>query len=227
MLNMLNIVILAAGKGTRMHSDLPKVLHALAGRALLQHVMDTSADLDPMQTTVVYGHGGEVVPKAMSSYKACFVIQEPQLGTGHAVQQAMPQLADESSTLVLYGDVPLIQTNTLKKLLQNSNDLNLLTLNMKNPAGYGRIMRDAAGNVASIVEEKDANTAQKAVKEVNTGILAAPTHLLKNWLSQLQNNNAQGEYYLTDIVAMAVAQGVKVSTTQPDHDWEVIGVTNF
>ncbi len=223
---MLNIVILAAGKGTRMHSDLPKVLHALAGKPLLQHVMDTSMSLTPGKTCVVYGHGGEIVPKTMSQYPASFVLQEPQLGTGHAVQQAMPELQDNSTTLILYGDVPLIQKATLQKLLQNPEHLNLLTLTMKNPSGYGRIIRDKMDKVSSIIEEKDATKEQRAVTEINTGILSAPTHLLRNWLNSLKNNNAQGEYYLTDIVAMAVSEGIEVSTSQPDHDWEVMGINS-
>lgn len=223
---MLNIVILAAGKGTRMHSDKPKVLHTLAGRSLLQHVMDTATHLAPAKTCVVYGHGGEAVPQAMAQYAASFVLQEPQLGTGHAVQQTLPALSDDSTTLVLYGDVPLIQMDTLTQLLQTPDALALLTLHLDNPTGYGRIMRDNSGNVVSIVEEKDATPEQRATREVNTGILAAPTHLLRSWLAKLQNNNTQGEYYLTDIVAMAVAQGIVVSTTQPAHSWEVMGVNS-
>lgn len=223
---MLNIVILAAGKGTRMHSDLPKVLHSLAGKTLLQHVIDTALQLAPEKTCVVYGHGGEMVPAAMAQYQARFVLQEPQLGTGHAVQQAMPELDEASTSLILYGDVPLIQINTLKKLLENPNQLSLLTLNLANPTGYGRIIRNESGIVTSIIEEKDASAGQRKVTEVNTGILSAPTHLLRNWLSMLKNNNVQGEYYLTDIVALAVSQGVKVSTSQPDHEWEVMGVNS-
>lgn len=223
---MLNIVILAAGKGTRMHSDKPKVLHELAGIPLLQHVMAAARELAPKQSCIVYGHGGEAVPEAMAQYTASFVLQEPQLGTGHAVQQALPQLEDNSTTLVLYGDVPLIQTDTLKKLLQSEDYLSLLTLHLDDPTGYGRIIRDSAGNVVSIVEQKDASAEQRKVGEVNTGILAAPTHLLRSWLAQLSNNNSQGEYYLTDIVAMAVKQGIKVSTFQPDHSWEVMGVNS-
>ena len=223
---MLNIVILAAGKGTRMHSDKPKVLHGLAGRSLLQHVMDTSTQLTPVTTCVIYGHGGDAVPQAMAKYSASFILQEPQLGTGHAVQQSMPHLQDNSTTLVLYGDVPLIQSHTLKLLLKKPEALNLLTLNMENPTGYGRIIRDSSGNVISITEEKDATPTQRAVKEINTGILAAPTKLLRVWLNNLQNNNSQGEYYLTDIVAMAVKQGIEVSTSQPDNYWEVMGVNS-
>lgn len=223
---MLNIVILAAGKGTRMHSDKPKVLHALAGSPLLQHVMDTAAALNPTTTCVVYGHGGEAVPQALAQYTANFVLQEPQLGTGHAVQQALPQLNDSSTTLILYGDVPLIQANTLQQLLKTPDTLSLLTLHLDNPSGYGRIVRDSEEKVISIVEQKDATPEQRAICEVNTGILAAPTHLLRSWLAKLGNNNAQGEYYLTDIVAMAVAQGLKVSTTQPAHAWEVMGINS-
>ena len=223
---MLNIVILAAGKGTRMHSDKPKVLHGLAGRSLLQHVMDTATQLVPVSTCVIYGHGGDAVPLAMANYSASFVLQEPQLGTGHAVQQALPHLQDNSTTLVLYGDVPLIQSHTLQLLLQKPEALNLLTLNMDNPTGYGRIIRDSGSKVISIVEEKDATPGQRAVKEINTGILAAPTKLLRAWLNNLQNNNSQGEYYLTDIVAMAVKQSVEVSTSQPKNYWEVMGVNS-
>jgi bifunctional UDP-N-acetylglucosamine pyrophosphorylase/glucosamine-1-phosphate N-acetyltransferase len=188
--------------------------------------MDTASELEPAQSCVVYGHGGEAVPEAMVQYAASFVLQEPQLGTGHAVQQAMPQLSNGSLTLVLYGDVPLIQKNTLKKLLQSPDKLSLLTLQMDNPIGYGRIMRDGSGKVLSIVEEKDASPQQRAIREVNTGILAAPTDLLRSWLLKLSNNNAQGEYYLTDIVAIAVAQGIEVSTSQPTHPWEVMGVNS-
>ena len=226
MANMLNIVILAAGKGTRMHSDTPKVLHALAGQPLLQHVLETAVELAPTKMCIVYGHGGEAVPQALAQYKASFVVQEPQLGTGHAVQQAMPELKDDSTTLVLYGDVPLIQADTLKQLLQHPNTLSLLTLRLEEPTGYGRIVRDSNEKVISIVEQKDATQEQRAIGEVNTGILSAPTHLLRSWLAKLGNKNAQGEYYLTDIVAMAVAQGIEVSTTQPAHAWEVMGINS-
>lgn len=224
-MTLLNIVILAAGKGKRMHSDLPKVLHPLAGRPLLQHVLDTAVQFAPGKTCVVYGHGGEAVPQALAQYDASFVLQEPQLGTGHAVQQALPHL-DGDLTLVLYGDVPLIQPATLEKMFNQPDALTLLTIHLSNPAGYGRIVRDAAGNVSSIVEEKDATLEQRAIREVNTGILAVPNHLLHNWLAKLSNENAQGEYYLTDIVAMAVAQGVAVHTAHPAHAWEVMGVNS-
>ena len=225
-MSTLNIVILAAGKGTRMYSDKPKVLHMIAGKGMLQHVIDTASSLHPAKTIVVYGHGGELVPQSLSYSTATFVLQEPQLGTGHAVKQALPQLDNDGVCLVLYGDVPLIQLETLQKILTNENALTLLTQNLHNPKGYGRIVRDEAGKVCSIIEEKDATPEQREITEINTGILAAPSKLLRGWLENLNNNNAQGEYYLTDIVAMAVAQGVKIETTQPVYEWEVMGINN-
>ena len=225
-MGLLNIVILAAGKGTRMYSDKPKVLHALAGRPLVQHVLDCAALLQPQQVCVVYGHGGEAVPEAMRQYSARFVIQEPQLGTGHAVQQAMPYLDDAGQTLVLYGDVPLIQHGTLHQMRQAGSGLVLLTVNLDNPSGYGRIVRNAQGDVLGIVEEKDASPEQREIREVNTGILLAPTKLLREWLANLRNDNAQGEYYLTDIAGMAAQQGVAVHTVQPSHEWEIHGINS-
>ncbi len=225
-MSALNIVVLAAGKGTRMYSEKPKVLHALAGKPLLQHVLDCAVVLQPQQICVVYGHGGESVPQAMQHSPAQFVIQEPQLGTGHAVQQAMPLLADDGRTLVLYGDVPLIQHSTLHQMQQAGDGLVLLTVNLKNATGYGRIVRNNQGDVTNIVEEKDASPEQLEIREINTGILLAPTARLREWLAQLRNNNAQGEYYLTDIVAMAVKQGVAVHTVQPAHEWEIHGINS-
>jgi bifunctional UDP-N-acetylglucosamine pyrophosphorylase/glucosamine-1-phosphate N-acetyltransferase len=222
----LNIVILAAGKGTRMYSYKPKVLHALAGKPLLQHVLDCAVTLQPKQVCVVYGHGGEAVPTAMQQYAASFVVQEPQIGTGHAVQQAMPHLDDDSLTMVLYGDVPLIQAETLQRMQQAGDGLVLLTVSLVNPTGYGRIVRNGKGEVQSIVEEKDATVEQRKIGEVNTGILLAPTKLLRSWLGNLQNNNSQGEFYLTDIVSMAVQQSVEVHTVQPAHEWEIHGINS-
>ena len=221
-----NIVILAAGKGTRMHSEQAKVLHNLAGRPLLQHVLECATALKPEQIYVVYGHGGEAVPEAMRHFAAQFVKQEPQLGTGHAVQQVMPQLSDDGTTLVLYGDVPLIQQATLQNMRQTNDALVLLTVSLENPAGYGRIVRNSKGEVLRIIEEKDATPQQLEIREVNTGILLAPTKLLRGWLAKLRNNNAQAEYYLTDIVGMAVQQGVAVHTVQPGHAWEVQGINS-
>jgi bifunctional UDP-N-acetylglucosamine pyrophosphorylase/glucosamine-1-phosphate N-acetyltransferase len=225
-MDAINVVILAAGKGTRMYSAKPKVLHALAGKPLVQHVLDCAVALQPQQICVVYGHGGEMVPQAMAQYAAKFVLQEPQLGTGHAVQQAMPHLADGSRTLVLYGDVPLTQHATLHQMQQAGEGLVLLTVNLANPTGYGRIVRSRDGDVQCIVEEKDASPEQREINEVNTGIVLAPTKELREWLSKLGNNNAQGEYYLTDIVAMAVAQGIPVHTVQPAAAWEVEGINS-
>jgi bifunctional UDP-N-acetylglucosamine pyrophosphorylase/glucosamine-1-phosphate N-acetyltransferase len=209
-----------------MYSDKPKVLHALAGKPLVRHVLDCAATLSPQRVCVVYGHGGETVPQAMAQYDAQFVIQEPQLGTGHAVQQAMPHLPDEGRTLVLYGDVPLIQHGTLHQMQQAGDGLVLLTVTLDNPAGYGRIVRDAQGDVQCIIEEKDATPEQREIREVNTGILLAPTVQLREWLGKLGNDNAQGEYYLTDVVGMAVRQGIPVRTVQPAHAWEVEGINN-
>ncbi len=223
-MSALNIIILAAGKGTRMYSDLPKVLHTLAGKPLVQHVLDCGISLQPQHICVVYGHGGEVVPQAMQHYGAKFVTQEPQLGTGHAVLQAMPHLQDDSRTLILYGDVPLIQHSTLHQMLQAGEGLVLLTVNLDNPTGYGRIVRNQEGDVQCIVEQKDASPEALEIGEVNTGIMLAPTAKLREWLGKLKNDNAQGEYYLTDIVGMAVQQGVAVHTAQAAHGWEVEGI---
>ena len=223
----MNIVILAAGQGKRMHSLLPKVLHPIAGKALAQHVIDTARELGPEKLVVVYGHGGEAVRSTLAADDLDWARQEPQLGTGHAVMQAVPSLAASGQTLVLYGDVPLTKASTLKRLLQAGKDgLSILTVELANPTGYGRIVRGADGRVQRIVEEKDATAAEKAITEVNTGIMAIPSAKLADWLGRLSNNNAQGEYYLTDIVALAVGAGVPVHTAQPDGEWEVLGVNS-
>ena len=223
----MNIVILAAGQGKRMHSNLPKVLHPVAGKALAQHVIDTARTLAPEKLIVVYGHGGDMVRSFLAADDVAWAEQAQQLGTGHAVAQALSQLGDAPQTLVLYGDVPLTTAATLKRLLHAGKDgLSILTVDLPNPTGYGRIVRDVAGNVQCIVEEKDASPEQKAIREVNTGIMAIPTARLGDWLGKLKNDNAQGEYYLTDIVALAVAEGLPVRTAQPEADWEVLGVNS-
>jgi len=228
----LNIVILAAGQGKRMHSALPKVLHVLAGKPLLKHVIDTARALAPASMVVVYGHGGAMVPETLPGADLAYVKQEPQLGTGHAVMQALPKLPAESGpddlTLVLYGDVPLTRAESLKALIEaarTSKGLAILTVDQDDPAGYGRIVREG-GRIARIVEHKDASAAQQAIKEVNTGIMAIPGSRLGGWLSKLSSSNAQGEYYLTDIVAQAVADGVPVTSAQPRDAWETLGVNS-
>lgn len=222
----LQVVVLAAGKGTRMKSALPKVLHPIAGKPLLGHVIATAQSLSPAKIVVVYGHGGEAVRNAFASASVEFVIQEPQLGTGHAVQQAMPLINDDGVTLILYGDVPLTKRETLAAVLEKANPFGLLTMHLDDPKGYGRIVRDDDGRVRRIVEEKDASTDIKKIKEVNTGILALPTAKLRQWLAGLKNNNAQGEYYLTDVIGMAVNDGVAIHTSQPSQTWEVLGVNS-
>ncbi len=232
----LNIVIMAAGKGTRMKSTLPKVLHKLAGRSLLQHVMQTAAGLGADRSVVITGHGAEQVEAAVSAPNLQFVRQVPQLGTGHAVQQAVPALLDGGTTLILNGDVPLIEAATARALVDAcaGQHLALLTIELPDPTGYGRIVRgdpagrDATqgGRVHGIVEHKDATPAERAIREVYTGVMAAPTAALKRWLAALQCDNSQGEYYLTDAVAMAVAEGVHVMTVQPASDTEVLGVNS-
>ncbi len=231
---MLDIVIMAAGKGTRMKSKRPKVLHTLAGRALLQHVLGTAASLGAQRLITVTGHGADEVEAAMrAAFPAAplaFVRQEPQLGTGHAVRQAVPLLGDAGTTLILNGDVPLIEAATAQALLAASGGerLALLTIALADPAGYGRIVRDAARpeRVLGIVEHKDATPAQREIREVYTGMMALPTAALKRWLAALKNDNAQREYYLTDIVAMAVADGVPVVAAQPASETEVLGVNS-
>jgi bifunctional UDP-N-acetylglucosamine pyrophosphorylase / glucosamine-1-phosphate N-acetyltransferase len=224
----MNIVILAAGQGKRMRSALPKVLQPLAGKPLLQHVVDAARKLNPKRMVVVIGHGAQSVREHFEAQPVEFAVQEQQLGTGHAVAQAMPLLPDASTTLVLYGDVPLIRPDTLRHLLDaaGETEVGLLTVRLPDPSGYGRIVRDARHNVTRIVEHKDANEAELAITEINTGILCAPTVELRQWLAKLKNSNAQGEYYLTDIIAMAVADGIAVNTVHPHDRWEVEGVND-
>ena len=225
----MNIVILAAGMGKRMQSALPKVLHPLAGKALLAHVVDTARTLSPSRLCVIYGHGGEAVPTALGSAASdiVFAKQEPQLGTGHAVMQALPFLDDSVPTLVLYGDVPLTSASSLRRLIDSASGdaLAVLTVDMPDPTGYGRMVRED-GRIVRIAEQKDATPAERAITEINTGILIAPTKALKRWLGGLSNNNAQGEYYLTDIVACAVADGIPVHAAQPAAIWETLGVNS-
>jgi bifunctional UDP-N-acetylglucosamine pyrophosphorylase / glucosamine-1-phosphate N-acetyltransferase len=223
----MNVVILAAGMGKRMQSDLPKVLHPLAGKPLLSHVIDTARHLAPSACCVVYGHGGDAVPSQLAAHDLQFVLQQPQLGTGHAVMQAVPHLHDDQPTLVLYGDVPLTSASTLQTLISRAGKekLAVLTVELDDPNGYGRIIREA-GRIVRIVEQKDASDTERAIREVNTGILVAPTRALKSWLSKLSNNNAQGEYYLTDIIAQAVSDNIPVESAQPAFVWETLGVNS-
>ena len=223
----MNIVILAAGQGKRMHSNLPKVLHPLAGKALVLHVIDTARSLSPQKLCVVYGHGGEVVRRTLDAPDLAWALQEPQLGTGHAVQQALPHLSAEGTTLILYGDVPLIRAETLKKLVHAAPDaLAILTVELADPSGYGRIVRDDAGRVLRIVEQKDSTAEERRIGEINTGIMAMPSALLEQWLGRLSNDNSQQEYYLTDIVSMAVDAGLPIRTVSPTDEWEVLGVNS-
>ena len=231
-MSVLDVVIMAAGKGTRMKSSLPKVLHPLAGKALVQHVIDTAQTLNARHTIVITGHGAEQVEAALLQANASaglqFARQMPQLGTGHAVQQTVPLLADDGVVVVLSGDVPLTQASTLQALIDAcaGTRLALLTLNMPDPTGYGRIERNASGAVQAIVEHKDASEAQRAIREIYSGIMAVPAKLLKTWLARLDNHNAQNEYYLTDVVKFAVADGVAVVAHTIDDAAQVAGVNS-
>jgi bifunctional UDP-N-acetylglucosamine pyrophosphorylase/glucosamine-1-phosphate N-acetyltransferase len=224
----LTVVILAAGQGTRMRSALPKVLHPLGGQPMLSHVIRTARQLEPAAIVVVDGHGGDQVRQAVDQPGVRWVRQERQLGTGHAVAQALPETPDDHLLLVLYGDVPLIRPDTLRQLLNDASTgaLALLTVELADPAGYGRIVRDGAGAVRCIVEQKDATAEQRGIRECNTGLLAAPAHRLRDWLGRLRNDNAQGEYYLTDAVGMAVDQALPVRATVVTDAEEVAGVND-
>ena len=225
----LNIVIMAAGKGTRMKSQRPKVLHRLGGASLLQHVLNTCAALPAARCVVITGHGADEVEAQARGEALAFVRQQPQLGTGHAILQALPALDEKApTTLILNGDVPLIRAATAAALVAacGGEKLALLTIELPDASGYGRIVRDAAGAVTGIVEHKDASTAQRDIREIYTGMMAAPTAALQRWVRAIGNDNAQAEYYLTDIVAMAVAEGVPVVATQAASDTEVLGVNS-
>lgn len=223
----LKVIILAAGKGTRMKSSMPKVLHRVAEKPMVEHVVDAASSLGAEKTVLVIGHGADQV-RATVTRDVEYVEQTEQLGTGHAVQQALPMLNPDDTVLIGYGDVPLTKPDTFKQLIDDVTDSNisLLTVIMEDPTGYGRILRDASGNVTGIVEQKDATPEQLLVKEGNTGILAARASALNELLGRIDNNNAQQEYYLTDIFALAVKQGMTITTHQPDHEWETAGVNS-
>ncbi|WP_417330315.1 bifunctional UDP-N-acetylglucosamine diphosphorylase/glucosamine-1-phosphate N-acetyltransferase GlmU [Halomonas cupida] len=223
----LDIVILAAGQGTRMRSRLPKVLHELAGKPLVRHVLDTAQGLAAERTHVVIGHGGERVREALADSPTRFAVQAEQKGTGHAVAQAVDGIG-EGKVLVLYGDVPLIRRDTLEALLAHVDEhhMGLLTVTLEDPSGYGRIVRNAEGKAVAIVEHKDASAEERTITECNTGIMAMTASQLKRWLPQLSADNAQGEYYLTDVIALAAAEGIQIATEQPHHAMEVEGVNN-
>lgn len=223
----LNTVILAAGKGTRMRSNLPKVLHPIAGKPMVQHVIDNAVALGARATNLVFGHGGEELKKALANNDVNWVLQEEQLGTGHAVAVTTSHIKDDDTVLILYGDVPLTKRSTLERLLSvtPAQGLAVLTVDLVNPHGYGRMLREN-GKLVGIVEQKDASADQLRITEINTGIMAANGKLLKRWLVNLSNDNAQGEYYLTDIVAMAHKDGVEITSAQPDDPMEVEGANN-
>lgn len=226
-MTQLSVVILAAGKGTRMYSDLPKVLHPVAGKPMVKHVIDTAKQLDAQQIHLIYGHGADLLKARLSEEPVNWVFQAEQLGTGHAMQQAAPFFADDENIVMLYGDAPLITKATLERLIaaKPENGIALLTVELENPTGYGRIIREN-GSVVAIVEQKDANEAQLKVKEVNTGVMVASGASFKKWLKNLNNNNAQGEYYITDVIAMANQEGFKVQAVQATEFMEVEGANN-
>ncbi|MDO9729397.1 bifunctional UDP-N-acetylglucosamine diphosphorylase/glucosamine-1-phosphate N-acetyltransferase GlmU [Glaesserella parasuis] len=226
-MTQLSVVILAAGKGTRMYSDLPKVLHPIAGKPMVKHVIDTAKQLSAKQIHLIYGHGGDLLQQRLSAELVNWVLQAEQLGTGHAMQQAAPFFANDENILMLYGDAPLITAETLEKLIaaKPENGIALLTVVLDNPTGYGRIIREN-GSVVAIVEQKDANPEQLKIQEINTGVMVASGASFKKWLSQLENNNAQGEYYITDVIAMANRDGYKVEAVQATNLMEVEGANN-
>ncbi|HID4044295.1 TPA: bifunctional UDP-N-acetylglucosamine diphosphorylase/glucosamine-1-phosphate N-acetyltransferase GlmU [Pluralibacter gergoviae] len=225
--SMMSVVILAAGKGTRMYSDLPKVLHTLAGKPMVQHVIDVADVSGARQVHLVYGHGGELLKQTLKADNLNWVLQAEQLGTGHAMQQAAPFFRDDEDIMMLYGDVPLISAETLARLraAKPQGGIGLLTVRLDDPTGYGRITRED-GKVTGIVEHKDATDAERQIQEINTGILIAGGADLKRWLGKLSNNNAQGEYYITDIIAMAYQEGREIVAVHPDRLSEVEGVNN-
>ncbi|MGX2956199.1 bifunctional UDP-N-acetylglucosamine diphosphorylase/glucosamine-1-phosphate N-acetyltransferase GlmU [Ursidibacter arcticus] len=226
-MTQLSVVILAAGKGTRMYSDLPKVLHPIAGKPMVKHVIDTAKQLDAKQIHLIYGHGGDLLQQRLANEPVNWVLQAEQLGTGHAMQQAAPFFADDENILMVYGDSPLITKATLEKLIaaKPENGIALLTVELANPTGYGRIIREN-GSVVAIVEQKDANPEQLKIQEINTGVMVASGASFKKWLAQLNNNNAQGEYYITDVIAMANRDGFKVQAVQATDLMEVEGANN-
>ena len=223
----LSVVILAAGKGTRMYSDLPKVLHPIAGKPMLKHVIDTLKHLNARQINLIYGHGADLLKERLADEPVNWVFQAEQLGTGHAMQQAAPFFADDENIMMLYGDTPLIQQSTLERLIAQKpeNGIALLTVKLENPTGYGRIIREN-GSVVAIVEQKDASAEQLKIQEINTGVMVASGASFKKWLGNLNNNNAQGEYYITDVIAMANEDGFQVQAVQADEFMEVEGVNN-
>ena len=221
-------IILAAGKGTRMRSSLPKVLHKVAHQPLVEHVYHSVKSIDETRVGIIYGHGGELVKDELKHLETEWLEQREQLGTGHAVKQALPMVNDEDTVLILYGDVPLTKPSTLKDLVDASLDtgFSLLTVTLENPKGYGRIVRGSSGRILKIVEEKDASDEEKLIDEVNTGMMAVSGKYLHKWLNALNNDNAQGEYYLTDIVEMAVDENIEINSRQPSDEYEVLGVNN-
>lgn len=223
----ISVIILAAGEGSRMRSTLPKVLHTLGGKSLLAHVLDAAHSASASDIHVVYGHGGDIVPNSFENEGISWIRQTEQLGTGHAVSQAMPNIDDNSCSLILYGDVPLITVETINRIITAAKDgFSLLTVTLEEPTGYGRIVRDDDGKVLKIIEQKDASQREQEICEVNTGIMAVNTGQLKQWLAKLDNNNSQAEYYLTDVIEMAVAEGVEINTVQPEFIEEVVGVNS-